>query len=165
MGDSKDIASGAGGDKGSTFKAVFPAVDKEPRPLADQEIKKNFAGDGLVLLVDDDEGVRNVGRRQLVKLGFTALTAASGAEALTVYSQRYAEISLVLLDLTMPGMDGVETYREMRRINPAAKVILTSGYDEQESINRFTGNGMAGFVQKPYRLLELAAKIKDVLEK
>jgi len=142
MGDSKDIASAAGEDKGAAFK-----------------------GDGLVLIVDDDEGVRNVGRRQLAKLGFAALTAASGAEALTVYSQRHAEISLVLLDLTMPGMGGVETYREMIRINPAAKVILTSGYDEQESINRFTGEGLAGFVQKPYMLVELAAKIKEVLDK
>lgn len=151
--------------KGTTFKAIFPAVDKEPRPLASQEIKKDFAGEGLVLIVDDDEGVRNVGKRQLAKLGFDTLTAAGGAEALKIYAQRHAEICLVMLDLTMPGMDGVETFREMRRTNPAAKVILASGYNEQESINRFTGKGLAGFVQKPYRLADLAAKISEVLGK
>lgn len=151
--------------KGTTFKALFPAVDKEARPLAKAGVKYDFAGSGLILLVDDDEGVRNVGRRQLVKLGFEALTAASGDEALKIYAQRHGEISLVMLDLAMPGMDGVETYREMRRINPSAKVMLTSGYNEQESINRFTGKGLAGFIQKPYRLADLAARIKEVLEK
>ena len=133
--------------------------------MADQEINKDSTGERLVLIVDDDEGVRNVCKRQLAKLGFATLTAVSGNEAVTVYEQRHAEISVVLLDLTMPGMDGMETFREMRKINPSARVILTSGYDGQESINRFEGIGLAGFVNKPYRLAELMAKINEALEK
>lgn len=149
--------------KGTTFKAIFPAVDKEARPLARSGAQYDFAGSGLIMLVDDDEGVRNVGKRQLAKLGFDVITAASGAKALEIYARRHGEISLVILDLTMPDMDGTETFRELKRINPSARVALTSGYNEQESINRFTGKGLAGFIQKPYRLADLSARIKEIM--
>ncbi len=151
--------------KGTTFKALFPAVDKEARSLAKAEVKYDFAGSGLIMLVDDDESVRNVGKRQFAKLGFNVITAATGAEALDIYGKRHGEIALIMLDLTMPDMDGTETFRELRRINPSAKVVLTSGYNEQDSINRFTGKGLAGFIQKPYRLADLTARIKEVLGK
>ena len=82
----------------------------------------------------------------------------------SIESGRIDEIVVVLLDLTMPHLDGEETFRELRRIRPDVRVILCSGYNEQETTNRFAGKGLAGFIQKPYGLRPLGEKMRQVLE-
>jgi DNA-binding NtrC family response regulator len=82
---------------------------------------------------------------------------------LEIYRKHKDDITVVLLDLTMPHMDGTEAFTELRRINPDVKVILSSGYNESDTVNRFAGKGLAGFIQKPYRLNTLADKLKEVL--
>jgi PAS domain S-box-containing protein len=150
--------------KGSTFKVLFPASDTTPQPVAaEEENASAWEGDGTVLLVDDEETIRAVGQRMLEHLGFRVLTATNGQEALDIFRNRADEIACILLDLTMPSMDGEECFRELRRICPDVCVILSSGYNEQEVVNRFAGKGLAGFVQKPYRAATLAAKIREAM--
>ena len=93
-----------------------------------------------------------------------AMTSAGGREALDVFAQRADEIDCVILDLTMPHMDGEQAYRELKRIDPEACVIMSSGYNEQEVTQRFVGKGLAGFIQKPYELDKLIATLRQTLE-
>jgi PAS domain S-box-containing protein len=96
-------------------------------------------------------------------LGFAVLTAADGYEALEVYRAHMDETPLVLLDLTMPRMDGEETFRELRALDPSVRVVMSSGYSEQDITSRFAGKGLVGFVQKPYTLAELAERLRAAL--
>ena len=151
--------------RGTTFKVLFPAsrqrVEESAGPSATEQ---EWRGSGVILVVDDDEPVRTATKMMLEKLGFTVLTAEDGRAALEVFRSRIDEIVVVLLDLTMPHLDGEETFRELRRMRPDVRVILCSGYNEQETTNRFAGKGLAGFIQKPYGLRPLGEKIRQVLE-
>jgi CheY-like chemotaxis protein len=154
--------------RGSTFKVMLPAA-----ALLDQSGAEPSHGSTApaaaetraltVLVVDDDETVRSVTRRMLEHAGYTVLQAADGVEALEIYGANPG-IDVVLLDMTMPHMDGEETFRELRRISGDVKVVLTSGYNEQDATERFAGKGLAGFIQKPYRPAELVAKITETAE-
>jgi len=119
---------------------------------------------GAVLVVDDEELVRTVTRRLLERIGFKVLCAGDGAEAIEVLTKKREEIALIMLDLTMPRMDGNETYREIRRIAPDIPVVLASGYDAIQASERFDADGLAGFVQKPYRSKELEDVLRAALE-
>ncbi|BCL63217.1 hypothetical protein DGMP_39100 [Desulfomarina profundi] len=118
----------------------------------------------MVLLVDDEEIVRDIGKAMLRDFGFEILTAHDGKEALTVFRQHHRKISFVLMDLTMPHMDGEEAFRELRKIDPKVKVIICSGYNEQDVSQKFVGKGLAGFLKKPYQLQELQKMIRHLLE-
>ncbi len=145
--------------KGATFKTFFPASQEEPALLVDRESgarSETWKGAGTILLVDDEESVRTMGKRMLKRLGFTVLTAVDGREALEIYRAQRGEIELVLLDLTMPCMDGEEALDELHRFDPEARVVMSSGYTESEIAARFAGKRLSGFLQKPYALYELA---------
>ncbi len=119
---------------------------------------------GTVLLVDDELSVRTIGRTLLERKGFTVITASNGREAVGIYKDRHDEIDCVILDLTMPHMDGEEAFREMLRIEEDVRVIISSGYDRQDVSQRFIGKCPAGFIQKPYRLAELAVKLRKIID-
>ncbi len=131
-----------------------------PREMAEDDLEI----EGTVLLVDDEEGVRSMAHRMLERLGFRVLTAVDGLEAVDCFRRHHGEIRLVLLDMTMPRMDGVEAFRALRAIRPDVKVILTSGYSEQMAAEQVGENGPAAFLQKPYRPADLVHKIDDVLD-
>ena len=151
--------------KGSTFKVLLPAVENAVMPVAGPVLpKEGWKGTGTVLLADDEEMVREVGVSMLESLGFRVLTAADGQEATEIFRTHGDEIRCVILDLTMPRMDGGEAFREIRRIRPGVRVILTSGYDEHTVSRRFSGEGLDGFIQKPYKMSEFMAKLRRVLE-
>ena len=116
-----------------------------------------------ILLIDDEPAVRLVTGRMLSELGHQVVTADSGARGLQLLKEQPEAIDLVILDLTMPHLDGESCFRELRRMKPGVKVILSSGYNEQEIVSRFAGKGLAGFVQKPYTSEELLTKIREVL--
>jgi PAS domain S-box-containing protein len=118
---------------------------------------------GMVLVVDDDEMVRHICRSTVEHFGFRALTAADGEEAVRVFREHADEIICVILDLTMPRMDGVAAFNELGRIRPGVRAILSSGYNEQEAIQRFGERGIAGFIQKPYRIASLRVTLERVL--
>lgn len=151
--------------RGTTFKVLLPSSAEELAPALDPDHSlANWRGGGTVLVVDDEETVLSVARRTLGKFGFEVLVARDGREGVESYRTHAADIVAVLLDMTMPHMDGVEAFREIRRIRRDARVILTSGYTEQEAVERFSGKGLAGFIQKPYRPLALIDKLRDLLE-
>jgi DNA-binding response OmpR family regulator len=95
--------------------------------------------------------------------GFRVLTAVDGRDGVEVFRRHRDEIALVLLDMTMPQMDGEEAFHEIRRIRADARVILSSGYSEQDATSRFADQDLAGFIQKPYRRANLLAKIRGIL--
>ncbi len=150
--------------RGTTFKILLP-VHEQTTPVAKpgQEEEWSWRGTGLILLADDEDSIRSMGRRLLERAGFEVVVAADGREAIDLFVSRRAEVRLVVLDMTMPHLDGEACYRELRRVDPTIKVIMTSGYSEQEVTNRFVGKGLAGFVQKPYKASELLSAIRNAL--
>jgi CheY-like chemotaxis protein len=153
--------------KGTTFRVLFPANGLSDTGFAirrrEETEGKGWRGSGTVLVVDDEEAVCVVGKQMLERMGFSVLTASDGHEALKVFSEHTDEIVCVLLDLTMPYMDGEETFRAMQRLHPGVTVILCSGYNEQDATRRFAGEGLAGFIQKPYNMAALREKLTEVL--
>ncbi len=150
--------------RGATFKLLFPAI-AEGFPESEKSVDKVSAwrGSGLALVVNDEETVRAVTARTLESLGFTSLTAADGAEGVRLFREHAGQLRLVLLDLTMPHMNGEEAYRELHRINPAVPVVLMSGFTEKDTIDRFAGKALAGFIQKPFARDHLQEKLHAVL--
>jgi two-component system, cell cycle sensor histidine kinase and response regulator CckA len=151
--------------RGTTFKVLFPASQRAEVREEGSPVRGIYEGKGTVLLVDDDESVRAVGRKMLERIGFSVVTAADGSEAIARFRERTDDIICAIVDLTMPHVDGAETFRELRRMRPGVRVILSSGYNEQDVTQRFVGKGLAGFIQKPYQLSTLVAVLKEVLEK
>jgi len=150
--------------EGTTFKVLFPAQGITADPLTIPALEVVWAGKGLILVVDDDETVRAVARQALELKGFQVLDAQDGRRAIELVREHGQAIGVVLLDMTMPRMGGQEAFQELRRLQPALKVILSSGYDEGEAMGHFRGKGMNAFIQKPYGPRELLAKIQGVLE-
>ncbi len=149
--------------KGTTLKVLFPA---KALPAAgslesrrDEGVAKGRQGEGTILVVDDEEKICVVAKKMLGRMGFDALTASDGCEGVEVFREHADEIVCVLLDLTMPNMDGEETLHELRRIRPDVKVLLCSGYNVQ----RVTQQERVGFIQKPYRMAALREKLSEVL--
>jgi CheY-like chemotaxis protein len=154
-------------NEGTTFTILFPANESTDNSLAVGRKGENgridWCGSGTVLIVDDEDALCAVVEQMLDRMGFSVLTASNGQEALKVFHQHANEIVCVLLDLTMPYMDGVEAFKAMRRLKEGVTVILCSGYNEQEATQRFGGKGLAGFIQKPYEMAVLREKLKEVL--
>jgi len=111
--------------------------------------KENYK---VILLIDDEVLIRKTGHRLLSRLGYSVLLAADGQEALELYREKQGDVSLVLLDMIMPGMTGRETFEQLQKINPSVKVLLTSGYDKNDKIDQLIDAGAAGFLQKPYNM-------------
>lgn len=154
-------------ENGSTFKVLFPvskSVTSEPPTSSETELYPEQPKlSGTVLLVDDEHSLRVLGQRMMERLGLTVITAADGYEALNTYQQYKDEIDLVLLDLTMPRMDGHEAFRELRAIDENVQVVLCSGYSEHVISDKFVGKGLASFLQKPYNSRDLIAAIRSHL--
>jgi PAS domain S-box-containing protein len=150
--------------RGTTFTLLLPAVAWEPgdRVLVGTLVAPP-SRQGTVLLIDDDPYVRRVAAEMLKRLGLKVLIADHGKKGLEIFRAKTGEIDCVLLDLTMPGMGGEETFQAMRRVRPDARVILSSGYDEQEVTRQFAGLGLAGFIQKPYTVVKLQEVLSRVL--
>jgi len=149
--------------KGTTFKVLLPASTE---PVASEDaavVEDSWKAEGTVLLVDDEQMIRDVGLRMLERLGFSVLTASDGVEAVDLYVEHREEIVCVLLDLTMPRMDGQERFRRLREFNGDVPIVLMSGFNEQEVRQKFVGRGLAGFVQKPFQRADLRLQIKTLL--
>ncbi|TLN25717.1 response regulator, partial [bacterium] len=153
--------------KGSTFKLLFPVSARhsfeEEQQSALEAPKKADSGKGkTVLVVDDDETVRSMSKMMLEDIGYYVLTAEDGLKGLEIFRECPDAIDVVLLDLTMPHMDGDETFRLMRTIRADIPVIMSSGYNEQDAVSRFAGKNIGGFLQKPYRMKDLVAAFEKV---
>jgi PAS domain S-box-containing protein len=152
--------------RGSSFKVLLPCAPGafEPKPEQAPVATVPWRGQGQLMVVDDEESVRAVARRVLEKAGFQVVTAANGKEAVQIFQERPQEIVGVILDMTMPTMNGDECFRELRRIRSDVVVILSSGYNEQDTTARFAGKGLAGFIQKPWLPADLLAVVRHALD-
>ena len=149
--------------RGTTFRLLFPACatcSGEDAPRESARVPRQV---GTVLLVDDEQMIREAAGAALESLGLKVLTAVDGLDAVEVFTREKDTIDLVLMDLTMPHMDGREAFQHLRRLHPGVPVILSSGYNEQESIQQFLGRGLAGFLQKPYTLQALERAVQEAL--
>jgi PAS domain S-box-containing protein len=151
--------------KGTTVKVLLPAAGPEVSLPSERTPKVPVArpANAAVLVVDDNARVLQAVSQLVGALGYPVMTAASGREALAVFGERHAQIGCVLLDLTMPEMDGLETLRALRALDPKARIVLSSGYSEQSVRRRMSGDGPTGFLQKPFVEDDLKAAIESAM--
>ena len=150
--------------KGTTFRVYFPAISSDVEPsVEDSGIMPAF-GTETVLLVDDEQFVRELGARILTKHGYTVLQAVNGREALDLFGKERSQISLVILDLIMPEMGGTECLKELLKIDPQVNVLVASGYSADASVKETVQMGAKGFVTKPFRVKDLLRDVRKVLD-
>jgi PAS domain S-box-containing protein len=150
--------------RGTTFQVYFPALCAKAKEDVTSTPLASVGGTGKILLVDDEEAVRVLGRRTLERCGYTVITAANGAEALSLFRQN-ADFDVVILDMTMPVMGGEETLDEINRLEHSARIIISSGFSSEEAAERFKGKQVGGFLNKPYTSAALAQKVNSVSAK
>ncbi|MEM7587041.1 MAG: response regulator [Acidobacteriota bacterium] len=149
--------------KGTTFEVLFPASEK-PETVARPRPFETARADGTILVVDDEDLVLEVTQEILESRGWQVLIATGGVEAVDIYRQQGSEIAAVVLDMTMPEMDGEEVFEALREIDPEVKIIIMSGYSRKKISRRILDMGLGGFLHKPFRPQELIDKLHDMLE-
>ena len=149
--------------RGTRFRVFLPPSSKiaTSSPPVEHVTPR---GEGLVLIVDDEYYVRTTAARILGHFGFQTLVAANGREGVEVFRAHAESIDVVLLDMTMPDMDGSETFAELRKLRPDVCVVLSSGYAEAEARESLHSEGVVAFLQKPYSASDLGAQIKTALD-
>jgi PAS domain S-box-containing protein len=150
--------------RGTMFEVLLPAGAEQKIEAKPVEAQRELRGAGSVLVVDDEDLVRKLATATLTHFGYRVLQATNGREAVQVFRENAAEISLVLLDMMMPVMGGEEALEEIRKISPGVPVIGSSGYSEKTAKERFGGQGLAAFLQKPYSARVLADRVKQVID-
>ena len=158
--------------RGTTVRVLFPALEMERvadepagDPAADQRVRYETPHiSGTILVVDDEAPVRDLCKAMVEHFGYRVVTAVDGEDAIEVFRKHADEIVCAILDLTMPRMDGIAAYMELRGICPDLKVILSSGFNQQEATQRFTSQGLAGFIKKPYGIKVLQNELERVLK-
>ncbi|MGD8241342.1 MAG: response regulator [Desulfobacterales bacterium] len=149
--------------RGTTFNLYLPACDHR-QAEDDGNSRRIYTGSETILLVDDEDITMDVGEELLEELGYKVLTARNGEDALSIYRRRQARIDMVILDMVMPGMGGGPTYDALKKINPAVKVLLASGYSISGEASRIMKRGCNAFIQKPFNIRQLSEKIRSVLD-
>jgi len=149
--------------EGATFRIYLPASGKAV--LEEEEsVTELFMGDETVLLIDDEQVIIEVGQEILNALGYNVLVATSGYEALKIFRREKDAIALVILDMVMPGLSGGETFDQLKTIKPDVRVLLCSGYSLSGQATEILDRGCSGFIQKPFKLKELSAKLREILD-
>ena len=149
--------------KGATFTIYLQATDKPVKEEKDAA-EAPAAGEGTILLIDDEEMILDVGKSMLEKLGYHVLAAAAGGQAVEIYRKRAHEIDLIILDLIMPEMNGRETYDRLKEIAPGAKVLFSSGYSKEGVADALLRDAAAGFIQKPFDMEKLSRNVRQALD-
>ena len=149
--------------KGTTFNIYLPATKSSPEQLSKTE-GKVVSGTGVVLIVDDEELVTDIGGQLLVRLGYQVMAASGGAEAVEIFRNNRDVIQLVILDMVMPGMSGSETFDRLKAIDGNVRILLSSGYSINGEATAILNKGCNGFVQKPFNLEQLSQKIREILD-
>jgi CheY-like chemotaxis protein len=161
--DGRIICRSAPG-KGSCFRIYFPAVAPALENKPAEEKEGYQGGSETILLVDDDENIRNTGQERLESAGYTVRTVSGGEMALEVCAQKAGKIDLVLLDLIMPGMGGARCLRELLQADPAAKVVIISGYSPDDQTLHAIQSSTCGYLRKPYTGEQLLSVVRKALD-
>lgn len=149
---------------GSTFVIYLPATEKTGTADDQPHDARLVPGSGGILLVDDEQMVRNCASEILQFLGYTVYLAENGAEAVATYLEKQKSIDLVILDMILPGTSGSQILKTLRGIDPGVKVILSSGYGLQGDVQRVVESGCLDFIQKPYVFTELSQKVQRIMK-
>jgi len=151
---------------GARFRILFPVPEQESareiKSEAESRVRKRSHDREHIMVVDDEEMVRNVCSKMLERSGFTVCTADSGKKAVEIFQKNKDDISCIVLDLTMPGMDGIATLKQLKGMDPGVRVILSSGYTIEEATRMFSVDGLSGYIQKPYSRNELIDIVTDI---
>ncbi len=147
--------------RGSSLTVLFPVGEKPASAPEEDLAEEELRGSGTVLAVDDEEIITNYTKSALELYGYTVLTAASGPEAIRLVEQRSSDIDLVLLDVAMPGMDGVAAMKRIRAIRPDVPVVVATGLGDLDVEQRFAGKDVADFLRKPYTVKQLARMVSE----
>ncbi len=154
--------------QGATFQIYLPATEEVPEEAGDRETRP-AQGNGRILVMDDEESIRTVAERMLLKLGYEVQCVQDGAEAIKHYKQAKRNgqpFDAVIMDLTIPGgMGGKETIEKLLKIDSRAIAIVSSGYSNDPIMSNYEKCGFKGVVTKPYRIEELSWVMRDVLKK
>ncbi len=150
---------------GSTFRLYLPRSDEKINEgvcsSADQDTP---GGTETILLIDDEDVIRKLGKAILERKGYTVLLGCDGRDGLDVFCREQENIDLVILDLTMPHLSGLEVLQQINLVAPATKVIMSSGYTDQKRADKLRRLGAAGFVAKPYNIKQLAESVRQILD-
>jgi CheY-like chemotaxis protein len=148
---------------GTTFRIFIPASEHAIQETRITDPETIFTGQGTILLVDDEDGILEIGKSMIEFLGYRVITAHTGAEALDLYANHKEKIDLVLLDMIMPGMSGGKVYDQLKAIDPQVNVLLISGYSVESEAKEILSRGCNSFMQKPFKIKELSRKIRDII--
>ena len=151
-------------DNGSSFSIILPLKEKPDNMNLSTQQAKLILGNESVLLVDDEQRILTVGKEICKTLGYNVITVDSGKEALKIYQDQKDTINLVILDMIMPEMNGLETFVELKKIDPDIKVLLSTGYSIDEKAQEMLKNGCKGYILKPYSVIDFSHKLREVLE-
>ena len=151
--------------KGTTFRLFLPASAAQAKDAGPGPATRPAPLAGTVLVIDDEPAVRLVAIKALRAAGLQVIEAGDGQAALAMYAQRAADINLVLLDLTMPGLSGEETLRQLRALAPTLPVLVMSGYSEGETMGRCASLGVSGYLAKPFEISDLVTRLRPYLDK
>ena len=149
--------------KGTVVKIYLPVLSGERPAAAEKHEEKIAYGSGCVLVVDDESVVRIMAGDMLRELGYDVLFAEDGNEAVALYREKQAGIDLVMLDVIMPKMNGRDAFYALNAIDPEVKVLISSGFAQDTNIAKLIEDGALGFIQKPYRRMELSKKLSEFL--
>ena len=148
---------------GSTFRLLFPVTVEEHEQAVPSERRLKLTGEERLLLVEDEEVVRNLATRILTNAGYRVTACADGPEAITLYRDKAAEFDLVLLDMVMPRMHGKDVFAAMKLVNPHVRALLMSGYTDSD-VQEVLDQGIKGFIPKPFSSRQLLQKIREALD-
>src|ERR1051326_5932016 len=151
--------------RGTTFRILLPVSGRNAIPPETRaEVASTIPGGSAVLVIDDEDFVRNIAQEVLSRQGMRVMTADNGKSGVEIFQEHKRLISVIVLDLQMPVMGGEETLAELRKINPDVPIILSSGFDETEARRRFAARKPAGFLQKPYSGQRLVNAVAEAMK-
>ncbi len=147
--------------KGTIFKLYLPVITQSESGK-DKVTERLPRGKGCILLIDDEPIINETTSKLLREPGYTVLMTENGREGLELYKTKHKKINLILLDMIMPVMNGYDTFKEVKKVNPNAKILLTSGFAQDAGINELILEGACGFMEKPCRIDDLSRMLKDL---
>ncbi len=145
--------------KGTTFRLLVPLSRTEARKPSLSIRREHIRGTGSILLIDDEESVRDAGSQALRRLGYEVTTCVDGLDGVETFEKARGRFNLVILDLIMPQMSGPEAFRKMRKLHPETPILLTTGYSESDTSTLLIGEGAVGLLQKPYEIDVLSVEV------
>ncbi|RJP84774.1 MAG: PAS domain-containing sensor histidine kinase [Desulfobacteraceae bacterium] len=150
--------------KGTTFNIYLPVSEKSSEKIS-TPAEPLLKGAETILIIDDEPMITTIGQTMLSEMGYTVITANDGEAALEIYNSAAKTIHLVILDLIMPKMSGSAVFARLKELDPQVRVLLSSGYSINGQASELMNKGCSGFIQKPFNMMEISKKVREVLDK